>query len=366
MVLNRRISLMNILIDLGNIKGETFLQKYIYFLSYYKVCGICYHYDKYLYGPFSYELKGDLNYLENEGYININNDNKTHYIIPNEQKIKKSLINNRYNLKKDKKDYLIQLKILDIFNNDLKTLDRIELFSTMHILIVQDKIILKEKVFKAVEKWKDKQFTEQEKNEIWKLLIEFKVIPETIIEINEKIEKLNNIAPGHKHAWRYHRFIEKILKELFGAQLNNFQIENSINLGKKRIDIVAKNNSESGFFSEIRNYHNINCPYIMFESKNLSHDLENPHYDQMIGRFSYERGYFGIIICRKIENKSKMLEQLKDIYNKNSVDKYYVLVIDDNDIKNMLILREKGLKSSEILESKLKELAFNFVKREDR
>ena len=57
-----------------------------------------------------------------------------------------------------------------------------------------------------------------------------------------------------------------------------------------------------------------------------------------------------------------MLEQLRDIYNKNSVDKYYVLVIDDTDIKDMLILREKGFKSDKILESKLKELTFNFVK----
>jgi len=61
-------------------------------------------------------------------------------------------------------------------------------------------------------------------------------------------------------------------------------------------------------------------------------------------------------------NKSNMLEQLRDIYNKNSVDKYYVLVIDDTDIKDMLILREKGFKSDKILESKLKELTFNFVK----
>lgn len=100
----------------------------------------------------------------------------------------------------------------------------------------------------------------------------------------------------------------------------------------------------------------------MFECKNLQHDLKNPHYNQMIGRFSFERGYFGIIICRKIENKLKMLGQLRDLYNKNSVDKYYVLVIDDVDIKNMLAFREKGLKPDEILESKLKELIFNFVK----
>lgn len=364
MDLKKRILLLNILIDLGNIKGETFLQKYIYFLSYFRVNNIYYYYDKYNYGPFSFELNGDLNYLENEGYININKNNNTHSIVLNEQKI--HLINNHFKLKNDKKDYLIQLKILDIFNNELKTLDRIELFSTMHILVVQDKIILKEKVFKEVENWKPERFTEQEKNEIWKLLIEFKMIPKTIIEINEKIEKLNNITPGLKDASKYHQFIGKILKEIFGEQLNNFHIEDPINLGKKRIDIVAKNNSESGFFSEIRKYHNIKCPYIMFESKNLSNDLGNPHYDQMIGRFSYERGYFGIIICREIVNKSKMLEQLRDIYNKNSVDRYYVLVIDDIDIKNMLILREKGLKSDEILESKLHELIFNFAQKENK
>lgn len=364
MALNKRIYLLNILKNLGNIKGETFLQKFIYFLSYYKVNDICYQYDKHHFGPYSYELNGDLNYFENEGLIHINKDNKTHYIIPNEQQINNFLISHQYKSKIDKSHYLIQLKILEIFNNDLKTLDRIELFSTMHILIVQDKIILKKDVFKTVENWKPERFMEEEKNEIWNILIQYKMIPETIVEINKKIEKLNSIAPGLKDAYKYHRFIEIILKDLFGDQLTNFQIEDPINLGKKRIDIVAKNNSEKGFFSEIRSNHNVICPYIMFESKNLSHDLENPHYDQMIGRLSYERGYFGIITCRKIENKVKELEQLREIYNKNRFDKYYVLVIDDNDIKNMLLLKEKGLKPDEILESKMKELTFNFIKEE--
>jgi len=364
MTLNKRISLLTILKNLGNIKGETFLQKYIYFLSYYKVHDLYYHYDKHHYGPYSYELNGDLDYFENEGLIHINRDHKTHIITLDDQEIDKFLISNQYKLKLDKRDYLLQFKILDIFDNDLKTLDRIELFSTMHILIVQDEIFLKKDVFKTVEDWKPERFLEEEKNEIWKILIQYKMIPETIVEINKKIEKLNNIAPGLKDAHKYHRFIEIVLKDLFGAQLTNFQNENPINQGKKRIDIVAKNNSVKGFFSEIRNIHNIICPYIIFESKNLSHDLKNPHYDQIVGRLSYERGYFGIIICRKIENKEKELEQLREIYNKNRFDKYYVLVIDDNDIKNMLLLKEKGLKPDEILESKLKELAFNFVKAE--
>ena len=364
MSLNKRISLLTILKNLGNIKGEIFLQKYIYFLSYYEVSDICYQYDKYHYGPYSYELNGDLDYFENEGLIHINRDNKTHYIIPNEQKIKGFLINNQYKLKFEKSDYLIQFKILEIFDNDLKTVDRIELFSTMHFLIVHDKIFLKRDIFKAVEDWKPERFIEEEKNEIWKILIQYKMIPERIVEINKKFEKLNNIAPGLKDAHNYHRFIKIVLKDLFGDQLTNFQMEDPINLGKKRIDIVAKNNSKKGFFSEIRTNHNINCPYIIFESKNLSHDLENPHYDQIIGRFSYERGYFGIITCRKIKNKVKKLEQLREIYNKNRFDRYYVLVIDDNDIKNMLLLKEKGLRPDEILESKLKEIAFNFVKAE--
>ncbi len=364
MGLSKRIFLLNILKDLGKIKGETFLQKYIYFLSYYKVHGICYQYDKNHYGSHSYELKSDLDYFEYEGLIHINKVSKTHYIIPNEQKIHNFLLTQEHKLKFDKSDYLIQFKILEIFNNDLKTLDRIELISSMHILIVQDNILLKKDVFKAVKVWKKDRFKEEEMDEMWKILVQYKMIPERVLEINRKIEKLNNIARGQKDAYIYHRFIETVLKYLFGDQLTNFQIEDPINMGKKRIDIVAKNASEKGFFAEIRNNHNIKCPYIIFESKNLSNDLENPHFDQIIGRFSYERGYFGIITCRKINDKVKQLEQLREIYNKNRSDKYYVLIIDDIDIKNMLLLKEKGLKPDEILESKLKELTFNSLKTE--
>ncbi|MFX1363311.1 MAG: hypothetical protein ACFFCE_16710 [Promethearchaeota archaeon] len=363
MSIKKRTFVLNIIKELGNIKGEMFLQKLLYFLSYYKVGEIYYHYDKNHYGPYSYELKGDLNYFENEGFIDINSVNRTHYIIPNEQKINEFLIDNQKDLKNGNRDYLIRVKILDIFNNDLRTLDRIELFSTMHILVVHDKIILKEQVFKAVENWKPERFTLEDKKKIWKILIGYKMIPETVIEVNDSIEKLNNITTGHKDAYKYHRFIEKILKKLFEDQLTNFRIEDPINWGRKRIDFDAKNNSKSGFFSEIRKYHNIKCPFIMFESKNISHDLKTPHYDQMIGRFSFDRGYFGIITCRKIENKVKLLKQLRDIYNKNSIDKYIVLVIDDNDIKEMLILKERGLRPDEVLELKLKELIFNCTRR---
>jgi len=52
--------------------------------------------------------------------------------------------------------------------------------------------------------------------------------------------------------------------------------------------------------------------YIPAECKNYSSDPANPALDQLAGRFSTKRGKFGLLICRKFDNKNLFIQRCKD------------------------------------------------------
>lgn len=81
---------------------------------------------------------------------------------------------------------------------------------------------------------------------------------------------------------------------------------------RKRIDITYQNAAKNGFFEFLVN-NNIPCPFVICECKNYSEDPKNPELDQLSGRFSPRRGRFGILICRKVEDKSLMAKRCKDM-----------------------------------------------------
>ena len=77
--------------------------------------------------------------------------------------------------------------------------------------------------------------------------------------------------------------------------------------------------------------------------------------DQLTGRFSPRRGLFGILLCRKVENKDLMKKRCKDIAND---DRGYVIVLDDEDILLLLKFKNENKEEAinEFLTNKYKEL----------
>jgi hypothetical protein len=168
------------------------------------------------------------------------------------------------------------------------------------------------------------------------------------------IKELQQINSGSNQATTYHNFITRALQAIFGNRIRRPVKEQEINEGRKRIDIFFENNNIKGFFKELNSVHRIKCPYILFECKNYSVDLKNPEFDQMNGRFSKKRGYFGIITCRENKNKQLMLSRCRDFANEEK----YIILLDDNDIKNLLEFRQNN-KEQEIddyMSDKMKEI----------
>ena len=152
------------------------------------------------------------------------------------------------------------------------------------------------------------------------------------------------IPMGAQHATAFHNFIFGALQAIFYPSLRYPQKEEEIHGGRKRIDICFNNGARNGFFEELRSNYQLPCPFIFFECKNYSSDPANPELDQITGRFNDRRGKFGAVICRKVQDKAKMLHRCKDALNDN---RGWVLVLDDDDIKALLKFRSEG-KQAEI------------------
>ena len=138
------------------------------------------------------------------------------------------------------------------------------------------------------------------------------------------------ILPGSDGATVYHRAVRDLLTAIFYPSLTNVKIEREIHEGRKRIDITYDNMATAGFFAWLnRGFH---CPYVLVECKNYTRDLANAELDQMIGRFSDQRGRIGIIACRSFDNKDLFLRRCKD----TSADRNgYIIALDDEDLEQL-------------------------------
>ena len=175
-----------------------------------------------------------------------------------------------------------------------------------------------------------------------------------ILSANERISILKKIQTGNQEATNFHKITFDNLIEIFGNRLFDPQGEAKINDGRKRIDIVFNNNSK-GFFNRLINIHKIHCPKIFVECKNYGKEIGNPEIDQLQTRFSKQRGMFGMLLCRTIENKEKMIQRCKDVLNDREG---YIIVLEDIDIENLIKFKEQNEeeKIDQYMSKKLDEL----------
>lgn len=69
-------------------------------------------------------------------------------------------------------------------------------------------------------------------------------------------------------AHKYHLLASRIFYEIFRDQLCQPNIEQEINEGRGRIDIVYRNKNQEGIFKDLKDLRDIMCPDIMVECKN--------------------------------------------------------------------------------------------------
>lgn len=183
------------------------------------------------------------------------------------------------------------------------------------------------------------------------------------IDLNEfvsyLIDRLKAIKTGAgKQATQYHRQIVGIMEFLLYPSLTRPVIEDGIHDGRKRIDISFDNAATNGFFHQLHDIKKIPCQYIVVECKNYATDVTNPELDQLSSRFSPNRGVFGIMTCRSIDNMELFLKRCNDTYRDS---RGVVIPIVDDDFIGLLEAIKDGGKNivEDFLSERLRRVIMN-------
>jgi len=147
------------------------------------------------------------------------------------------------------------------------------------------------------------------------------------------IDRLVAIPGGATDATVYHHHATGICTFLFYPDLITPIKEYEQHDGRKRVDIVFTNAASDGFFHRRLSAPQTRAVSIFVECKNYTREIANPELDQLSGRFSIRRGYFGILLCRSLENRQRILNGCRD----TAVDgRGYMLPLEDCDLIRML------------------------------
>ncbi len=150
---------------------------------------------------------------------------------------------------------------------------------------------------------------------------------------------LPNIQPGREAAGQYHAFMVGALEFLLYPHLGFPQKEREINEGRKRIDIVMENCARSGPFYDLPNVRQLPCPYILIECKNYSTEIANPELDQLAGRMGVNRGMFGLMCCRRFEDRATFIARCRDSF---TALRQLIVPLDDATVLEMLDFIRRG------------------------
>lgn len=155
-------------------------------------------------------------------------------------------------------------------------------------------------------------------------------------------DTLRMIAPGNDDATRYHRHAMAICTFLFYPQLITPVLEAELHEGRKRLDIRFTNASEGGFFQAMMISSQGRALTIPVECKNYRKEMRNPELDQLAGRFGHQRGFVGLLLCRSMDNRQRIIAGCRDTANDG---RGYVIVLEDSDLITMLGFVESNRRS---------------------
>jgi hypothetical protein len=165
------------------------------------------------------------------------------------------------------------------------------------------------------------------------------------------IQKLRKIPVGVRAAAEYQKCVKEILKLLFPKELRGLRLEQKVFAGLKRLDIIAFNKSDSGFFHSLTARHKIICPTIVVECKNYGHDLNNPEFDQLGSRLGKRLGRCGLLAYRSAAKRKTVFDRCRAIFDN---DEKVIVPLADKDFEALLKLRMRS--SAEEIEDYLDQL----------
>lgn len=142
---------------------------------------------------------------------------------------------------------------------------------------------------------------------------------------------------GQEGSDAFERAIEGLLTAIFYPALSHPQIQRQIHDGRKRIDVSYTNTARQGFFYWIAVHYS--AANIFVECKNYSSDPGNPELDQLAGRFSPSRGQFGLLVCRRLDQKELFIQRCIDTAHDH---RGFIVPLDDDDLRELVEERKSA------------------------
>lgn len=152
---------------------------------------------------------------------------------------------------------------------------------------------------------------------------------------NALLDRVLRINPGRETATEYHQAVQALLTPLFYPALSMPMREVPINAGRKRIDIAFANIATAGFFAWLRM--NYEAATVIIECKNYKDDIANAELDQLAGRFSPNRGRFGLLMSRSFKDKALFVARCRDTANDGHG---FIIPLDDDDLRLLVETRK--------------------------
>lgn len=170
---------------------------------------------------------------------------------------------------------------------------------------------------------------------------------------DDYIEQLSNIKAGREDAKKYEQLLEKIIKKVFSNELMLFRTQSRTEDGLNIFDMICKikNGLTDDFFSIIEKFYG--TKYVLFELKNYESVIKQ-------GQICTTEKYLFEAALRKVaiiitrhgidENGKKLANGILRESGK------LIIVLDDNDVKEMFRLYRRGEKATYVLTKKLDEI----------
>jgi hypothetical protein len=146
----------------------------------------------------------------------------------------------------------------------------------------------------------------------------------------EQVTVLRAIPRGKRTATAYHRQIASLLQEIFIFSFGPAAIEQEIDQGRKRLDIVYPNIAERGFFRWLSLHRR--ASHIIVECKNYTAEVANPELDQLTGRYAPWRSEVGLLVNRQISDKGRLIARCRDAAQ---AGRGIVIPLDDDDLATL-------------------------------
>lgn len=174
-------------------------------------------------------------------------------------------------------------------------------------------------------------------------------------DFDDLLRAVLDCTPGRDDATKYQRAIEQLLTALLYPALDNPKLEQRQHGGRKRIDIDYENQATRGFFHWIHAVHGTHASYVAVECKNYVADPGNPEIDQLLGRFTVQRGSMGILCYRNSSDKELLTQRCRDAA---LAGQGYVISLDDADLVELVEERKRLIDGQDFvyLHDKFREL----------